>query len=185
MLWNQCVPPAFYSFVKQPENFEYLLSQNVSFRGVNEIVMKFVALEFQNGHDLVSYFINYYSNYQYIYSMLFPKYYNQNNKHGMRNTIKFALCYGNWLATKKNDQIGKNFLILISLTILKLFRGINTSKNQSKLIMTTFLGLIFLTLDNRSEPQLKKLMLQTVAKRKYSSSTTKYHDLSAGISRDL
>ena len=29
MLWNQCVPPAFYSFVKQPENFEYLLSQNV------------------------------------------------------------------------------------------------------------------------------------------------------------
>ena len=47
MLWNQCVPPAFYSFVKQLENFEDLLSQNVSFRGVNEVVMKFVALEFQ------------------------------------------------------------------------------------------------------------------------------------------
>ena len=176
MLWNQCVPPAFYSFVKQPENFEYLLSQNVSFRGVNEIVMKFVALEFQNGHDLVSYFTNYYSNYQYIYSMLFPKYYSQNNKHGMRNTIKFALD------KKKNDQIGKNFLILMSLTILKLFRGINTSKNQSKLIMTTFLGLIFLTLDNRFEPQLKKLMLQTVATKKIF---LLHHKISRPICRHL
>ena len=85
MLWNQCVPPAFYSFVKQPENLEYLLSQNVSFRVVNEIVAKFVALEIQNGHDLVNYFTTYYSTYQYIYSMLFPKYYRQNNKYGLKN----------------------------------------------------------------------------------------------------
>ena len=108
MLWNQCVPPAFYSFVKQLENFEDLLSQNVSFRGVNEVVMKFVALEFQNGHDLVNYFTNYYSTYQYTYSMLFPKYYSQNNKHVLRNKIKFTLCYDKWLATKKHEQIGKN-----------------------------------------------------------------------------
>ena len=40
--------------------------------------------------------------------MLFPKYYSQNNKHGMRNKIKFALCYDKWLATKKNEQIAKN-----------------------------------------------------------------------------
>ena len=74
MLWNQCVPVAFYRFVKQPENFEYLLSQNVLFRGVNDIVRKF-AFEPQNWHDLKNSFIAYYSTYQYIYLLLFPKYY--------------------------------------------------------------------------------------------------------------
>ena len=138
MLWNQCVPPAFYSFVKQPENFEYLLSQNVAFRGVNEIVAKFVALEIQNGHDLVNYFTTYYSTYQYIYSMLFPKYYRQNNKYGLKNKIKFALCYYKWLETKKMNKLGKTLLTLMSLTISKLFRGMITSKNQSKSIMMKF-----------------------------------------------
>ena len=107
MLWNQCVPPNFYQFVKRPEIFEYLLSQNVSFRGVNDIVKKF-ALEPQNWHDLKNCFTAYYSTYQYIYLMLFPKYYSQNNKFGSKNKMKFALCYDRWMANKKQEQLGKN-----------------------------------------------------------------------------
>ena len=147
MLWNQCVPPAFYSFAKQPENFEYLLSQNVSFREVNEIVMKFVSLEYQNGHDLTNYF-TYYSTNQYIYSMLFPKYYSQNNKYGFKNKIKFALLRQVARNQKKKNKLGKTLLILMSLIISKLFRGMIASKKQSQSIMMTFLRLIFQTLSN-------------------------------------
>ena len=32
MLWGQYVPKAFFNFIKQPDNFEYLLSQNVLFK---------------------------------------------------------------------------------------------------------------------------------------------------------
>ena len=59
MLWNQCVPPNFYQFVKRPEIFEYLLS----LRGVIDIVKKF-ELEPQNWHDLKNCFTAYYSTYQ-------------------------------------------------------------------------------------------------------------------------
>ena len=43
MLWGQCVPKSFYDFIKLPDNFEYLLSQNVSFKGVNALINKFAS----------------------------------------------------------------------------------------------------------------------------------------------
>ena len=92
MFWGQCVPKACFDFIKQPDNFEYLLSQNVSFKGVNAIFQNF-ASQANNWIGLKNCFAAYYSTYQYVYSMLFPKYYTTNNKFGMKNGIKFALCY--------------------------------------------------------------------------------------------
>ena len=105
MLWGQCVPKAFYDFIKKPDNSEHLLSQNVSFKRVKALISKFAA----DGHywqGLKNCFTAYYSTYQYVYSMLFPKYYTQNNKFGMKNRIKFALCYERWRSTQQ--QLGKN-----------------------------------------------------------------------------
>ena len=58
----------------------------------------------QNMRALKNSFAAYYSTFQYVYLMLFPKYYTQNNKFGMKNKIKFALCYEQW----RSVQIGKN-----------------------------------------------------------------------------
>ena len=80
MLWNQCLPKTYYNYVKKPEIFEYLLNQNVCYRGVNAIVRQFVSQP-GNWTETKNCFNEHYSNYQYIYSMLFSKYYSQNNKH--------------------------------------------------------------------------------------------------------
>ena len=92
MLWGQCIPKTFFNFIKQPDNFEYLLSQNVSFKGVNALVQKF-ASQPNNWLGLKNCFVVYYSTYQYVYSMLFPKYYSENNKYGMEN-LPFAIKDG-------------------------------------------------------------------------------------------
>ena len=102
MLWEQCVPKSFYDFIKQPENFEYLVSQNVSFKTLNSIIKKFVASG-QHMQALKNCFAAYYSTYQYVYSMLFPKYHTQNNKFGMKNKTKFMLRYEKW----RSVQLGK------------------------------------------------------------------------------
>ena len=107
MLWNQRLPKAYYDYVKKPEIFEYLLNQNVSFRGVNAIVRQFVS-EPNNWLSLKNCFVAYYSTYQYIYSMLFPKYYSKNNKYGLKNKIKFAISYKRWRESQKQEQLAKN-----------------------------------------------------------------------------
>ena len=107
MLWNQCLPKSYYNYVKKPEIFEYLLNQNVCYRGVNAIVKQFVS-QLGNWTEIKNYFNEDYSNYQYIYSMLFPKYYSQNKKPGLKNKIKFALAYERWREGKKMEQLGKN-----------------------------------------------------------------------------
>ena len=40
--------------------------------------------------------------------MLFPKYYSQNNKYGLKSKITFALCYDRWMGNKKQQELGKN-----------------------------------------------------------------------------
>ena len=51
MLWGQCVPKAFFNFIKQPDNFEYLLSQNVSFK---ESVLLFSAIVYRYAPTMCS-----------------------------------------------------------------------------------------------------------------------------------
>ena len=155
MLWNQYVPPNFYQVVKRLEIFEYLLSQNVSFRGVNDIVKKF-ALEPQNWHDLKNCFTAYYSTYQYIYSMLFPKYYNQNNKYGLKNKIKFALCYDRWMANKKQEQLGKNPFNFKVPDNFEIIQRNDYEQTPIKIDNMMLLGLMFQTLGKLCRLQLKK-----------------------------
>ena len=87
-----------------PGNFKYLLCQNVFFKGVKAILQQY-ASQPNNWLGLKNCFVVYYTTYQYIYSMLFPKYYSQNNKFGMKNRIKFALCSQRWRA---KQQLAKN-----------------------------------------------------------------------------
>ena len=104
MLWESCVPKSLYEFIKMPDNFEYLLSQNVSFKGAKVILQQY-ASQPNNWLGLKNCFVVYCTTYQYAYSMLFPKYYSQNNKFWMKSRIKFALCSQRWRA---KQQLAKN-----------------------------------------------------------------------------
>ena len=107
MLWNQCLPKSYYNYVKKSEIFEYLFNQNICYRGVNAIVRQFISQP-GNWEQIKKYFNEHYLNYQYIYFLLFPKYYSQSNKHGLKNKIKFAIAYDKWMESKKQEKLGKN-----------------------------------------------------------------------------
>ena len=57
---------------------------------------------------MLRYVAEHHSNYQYIYSLLFPKHYLQHNKYGVQSRIKFAVCFDNRRQQKMNEEIGKH-----------------------------------------------------------------------------
>ena len=57
---------------------------------------------------MLKYVKDHHSNYQYVYSLLFPKNYLQTNKHGIKNRNNFALCFTEWENEKLAQQRGKN-----------------------------------------------------------------------------
>ena len=73
VLWRECIPPAFYRFICQEDNFRYLNGRDVSQPGVLEIVGKFVDQDKNNLRLLQQYLANYKDIFQYVD---FPKYNN-------------------------------------------------------------------------------------------------------------
>ena len=87
MLWEECIPQGYYNFVKRPENFETLNSSNITFKDVKKIVQNYLQLP-NTWSETIRFFTSYYSIYQYVYSLLFPKSYD-NNSMGQKNKVKF------------------------------------------------------------------------------------------------
>ena len=65
-----------------PINFEKLCSGNNSFKEANVIIKSFVSIP-KYYDDLHIYFKKFAGTYQYIYSMLFPKFFDDNDKFGI------------------------------------------------------------------------------------------------------
>ena len=165
MIWNACMSKNFYGFIKKPENFEYLLSQNASFKGANKLVAQY-ASDSTNYLNLKNALAAYYSIYQYVYSTLFPKYYSNNNKYGIKVKIKFALCYERWLMNKREQQhLGKNpFNFKADPDNIEIFSVMNMNRNQFKL-MTTLSFLLTLQILKKLFQKLS--IQQTVTKKTF------------------
>ena len=73
MLCRECIPPAFYRFICQEENFRYLNGREVSQPGVLEILGKFVDKDKNNLHLLQQCLANYKDIFQYVYSYTYPQ----------------------------------------------------------------------------------------------------------------
>ena len=56
--------------------------------------------------EIVSFFKEYHSVYQYTYSHLFPKTYS--NKEGFSKKLQHNMCFERWLQKKGNKELGKN-----------------------------------------------------------------------------
>ena len=102
MLLEKCLPSRFYEHIKLPENFEILNSGKVNFNQAKQIVMSYVQQP-DIWQVLIKTLIKNQVVYQYIYSMLFPLYYLQTNKYGIKIRNGFSLCYSEWL----NDKFKK------------------------------------------------------------------------------
>ena len=107
IMWEECIPAGFYAYIKKPENFELLHSEKLTFKQVKTLAQSYTQMP-GTWSEMTRCFSSYHTIYQYIYSLLFPKYYTQSNKYGMRSRIKFALCFKGWRQRKRNEETAKN-----------------------------------------------------------------------------
>ena len=105
MLWEDFLPKTYLDFLKQPENFELLYSDKLTFKQVKAIIGIYM-MHPGAWKDLIAYFHKYHVIYQYVYSHLFPKTFG--NKAGLQKKILFSRCLENWSQKKKMESLGKN-----------------------------------------------------------------------------
>ena len=93
MLWRECIPPEFYRYICQEDNFKYLNGRDVSQPGVLEIVGKFIDQDKDNLLMLKKNLANYKDIFQYVYSHVFPKIYSTSEKRGIDPKSSFHIMF--------------------------------------------------------------------------------------------
>ena len=107
MLWEKCMPKRFYKYIKKPENFTVLNSEKITFKHAKNIFHSYVQLP-DIWQEMLRYVRDNHTNYQYVYSLLFPNNYLQNIKYGIQSKIKFAISFDEWQKQKMAEEIGKS-----------------------------------------------------------------------------
>ena len=105
MLWEKCLPPKFYEYVKKPDNFFILNSGKLTFNQSKNIVLSYVQLP-DVWNDLKKITVKRQKVYQYVFATVFPTAYLQVNKYGIKIRNDFSLCFSEWL----NENIKKEQL---------------------------------------------------------------------------
>ena len=93
MLWRECIPPAFYRFICQEDNFRYLNGRDVSQPGVLKSVSKFVDQDKNNLRLLQQCLANYKDILQYVYSCTYPEIYTMSEKTGIDMKSNFYILF--------------------------------------------------------------------------------------------
>ena len=93
MLWRECIPPEFYRYICQDENFKYLNGRDVSQPGVLEIVGTFIDQNKDNLRILQKNLANYKDIFQYVYSHVFPKIYSTTEKRSIDLKSNFHILF--------------------------------------------------------------------------------------------
>ena len=82
MLSEECIPPEFFKYIREEENFMYLNGSDVNHPRVLEIVGNFIDQGKENFRVLQEFLYRYKDIYQYIYSHVFPEIYTTSEKRG-------------------------------------------------------------------------------------------------------
>ena len=93
MLWRECVPPEFYRYICEDENFKYLNGRDLSQPGVLEIVGNFIDQGKENFRMLQKNLANYKDIFQYVYSHVFPEIYATSEKRGIDLKSSFHIMF--------------------------------------------------------------------------------------------
>ena len=99
MLWEECLPQRYYDYIKQPENFELLHSDKLTFKQVKDLIGSYFYVP-GAWKKLAEIFKKYHAIYQYMYAHLFPKTYS--NRAGFAKKIQHKMCLESWRAKKRN-----------------------------------------------------------------------------------
>ena len=105
MLWEECLPQRYYDYIKQPENFELLHSNKLTFKQVKDLIGSYLFIP-GAWKELIEFFKKYHAIYQYTYAHLFPKTYS--NRDGFAKKVQYKMCLENWRQKKRNQETGKN-----------------------------------------------------------------------------
>ena len=110
MMWEKCMPKSFHKFIFLEENFMLLNQLEVTYQKANKIANEYILHE-KKTIELHQYFKEFQLIFQYVYSLLFPKYVNLNQKYKVKNRSKFMFCYKEWVDSKKKSpptaELGK------------------------------------------------------------------------------
>ena len=104
MFSEECLPQGYYNYIKSPENFKLLHSPKLTFKQVKDLIG--LSSHIPNAWaEIVTFFKEYHSVYQYTYSHLFPKTYL--NKEGFSKKLQHNMCLERWLQKKKKPRTGE------------------------------------------------------------------------------
>ena len=93
MLWRECIPPEFYRYICEGNNFIYLNSKDVGQPGVLEIVENFIDQSKDNLCMLQENLPRFRGIFQYVYSHVFPEVYTLTEKRGFNMKSNFHIMF--------------------------------------------------------------------------------------------
>ena len=104
LLWKKCILHDLLEFTKQKENFMKINSLTLRYIAANEIIKRFIVIDPTNIQVLKHYFKTNPSKHQYVYAILFPKYFCRIDEYGLKCKAEFDCLL--------NEKINQ-FLILL------------------------------------------------------------------------
>ena len=93
MLWRECIPPEFYRYICEGNNFIYLNSKDVGQPGVLEIVENFIDQSKGNLCMLQENLPRFKGVFQYVYLHVFPEVYTSTEKRGFNMKSNFHIMF--------------------------------------------------------------------------------------------
>ena len=105
MLWEECLPQRYHDYIKQPDNFQLLLSNKLTFKQVKDLIGSYLYVP-GTWKELIDFFKKYHAIYQYTYANLFSKTYS--NRDGFAKKVQYKMCLEIWKQKKRNQETGKN-----------------------------------------------------------------------------
>ena len=101
MIWKECMPPAFYEYICQEENFLYLNGKNVLQPRISEIITDFLKQSEKN-HVILRNNLSQFKNiFQYVYSNVYPEIYSSTKRRGFNLKSTFHIVVKAYKDKKK------------------------------------------------------------------------------------
>ena len=102
MLQIYLVPNEFYIFICKHGNFNVLNKLSLKCENASGIINDFIVEHNEHFPGLKEYFRTNAQVYQYIYALLFSKYFYRVDDYGVKSKVAFEIAYGNYKNEKEN-----------------------------------------------------------------------------------
>ena len=102
MLWTYLVQNEFYIFICKHDNFNILNKLSLKYQNASEVVNNFIVENNKHFPRLKEYFKRNTQVSQYIYAMIFPKYFCRVDDYGVKSKVAFDIAHRGYKNEHKN-----------------------------------------------------------------------------------